>query len=219
MIRMSTSLIGGFQFLGVNNTSRPEGNIHEYNRSPSPPSIVAIMAISHAAIQSDIRQRNDIWDGSSGFMSSPVFQIGPPPNGVSTANFNCRLLSLGKNDIDRKVRSTHSGTVTTEILTLCFAARPGAQGEINILGATDMILVPQFPVAISCFIVGKLRFQKVEEGMKEIKFSIIDSDGNELQPPPPPQQIQIQIPQGASSARRLLWAYRTSKFPIQANMK
>jgi hypothetical protein len=90
--------------------------------------------------------------------------------------------------------------VTTEILTLCFAARPGAQGEINILGATDMILVPQFPIAISCFIVGKLRFQKIEEGLKEIKFSIIDSDGKELQPPPPPQQVDIRIPSGASSA-------------------
>lgn len=95
---------------------------------------------------------------------------------------------------------SHFSWVTTEILTLCFAARPGAQGEINILGATDMILVPQLPIAISCFIVGKLRFRKIEEGMKEIKFSIIDSDGKELQPPPPPQQIQIQIPPGASSA-------------------
>jgi hypothetical protein len=90
--------------------------------------------------------------------------------------------------------------VTTEILTLCFAARPGLQGELNILGATDMILVPQFPIGISCHLVGKLRFQKIEEGLKEIKFSIIDSDGKELQPPPPPQQINIQIPPGASSA-------------------
>lgn len=90
--------------------------------------------------------------------------------------------------------------MTTEILTLCFSARPGLQGELNILGATDMILVPQFPVAVGCFIVGKLRFRKIEEGVKEIKFSIIDSDGRELQPPPPPQQIHIQIPAGASSA-------------------
>ena len=90
--------------------------------------------------------------------------------------------------------------MTTEILTLCFAARPGANGEINILGATDIILVPQFPVSVSCCIVGKLRFRKIEEGVKEVKFSIIDSDGKELQPPPPPQQINIQIPSGASSA-------------------
>lgn len=90
--------------------------------------------------------------------------------------------------------------MTTEILTLCFAARPGAQGELNILGATDIVLLPQFPISVNCYIVGKLRFQKIEEGMKEIKFSIIDSDGNTLQPPPPAQQINIQIPAGASSA-------------------
>jgi len=94
----------------------------------------------------------------------------------------------------------HPVCVTTEILTFCFAARPGLQGEINILGATDIIVVPQFPIAINCYIVGKLRFQKIEEGVKEIKFSIIDSDGKELQPPPPPQQINIQIPAGAASA-------------------
>jgi hypothetical protein len=89
--------------------------------------------------------------------------------------------------------------VTTEILTFCFAARPGLQGELNILGATDIIFVPQFPIAISCHIVAKLRFRKAEEGLKEIKISIIDSDGRELQPPQP-QQVPIQIPPDASSA-------------------
>ena len=107
---------------------------------------------------------------------------------------------MKENKLTKPRRRPHSKGVTTEILTLCFAARPGANGEINILGATDVILVPQFPVSILCCIVGKLRFQKIEEGVKEIKFSIIDSDGNELLPAPPPQQINIQIPPGASSA-------------------
>jgi len=86
------------------------------------------------------------------------------------------------------------------MLTLCFAARPSPNGELNILGATDIVLVPQFPIAISCSLVAKLRFRKIEEGVKEIRFSIIDSDGKALQPAPPPQQINIQIPSGASSA-------------------
>lgn len=90
--------------------------------------------------------------------------------------------------------------MTTEILTLCFAARPSPNGELHILGATDIILVPQFPVGISCSLVAKLRFQKIEEGFKEIRFSIIDSDGKPVQPAPPAQQINIQIPAGASSA-------------------
>ena len=90
--------------------------------------------------------------------------------------------------------------MTTEMLTLCFAARPSPNGELNILGATDIIFVPQFPIAISCNLVAKLRFRKIEEGVKEIRFSIIDSDGKPLQPSPPPQQINIQIPSGGSSA-------------------
>src|SRR5215469_1540708 len=127
-------------------------------------------------------------------MSGVWFYIEPGQMLLSTAEWK------QQKRIDRNRYRAHSGRVTTEILTLCFAARPGAQGEINILGATDMIVVPQFPIAISCFIVGKLRFQKVEDGVKEIKFSIIDSDGKELLPPPPAQQIQIQVPPGASSA-------------------
>jgi len=90
--------------------------------------------------------------------------------------------------------------MTTEMLTLCFAARPSPNGELNILGATDIIFVPQFPIAINCYLVAKIRFRKIEEGLKEIKFSIIDSDGKQVQPAPPPQQINIQIPTGSSSA-------------------
>jgi hypothetical protein len=90
--------------------------------------------------------------------------------------------------------------MTTEMLTLCFAARPSPNGELNILGATDIIFVPQFPIGISCSLVAKLRFRKIEEGLKEIRFSIIDSDGKPVLPEPPPQQINIQIPSGASSA-------------------
>lgn len=90
--------------------------------------------------------------------------------------------------------------MTTEMLTLCFAARPSPNGELHILGVTDIIFVPQFPIGITCSLLAKLRFRKIEEGLKEIRFSIIDSDGKPVLPAPPPQQINIQIPAGASSA-------------------
>src|SRR5215469_829932 len=90
--------------------------------------------------------------------------------------------------------------MTTEMLTLCFAARPGSNGELNILGATDIIFVPQFPITIGCTLVAKLRFRKIEEGVKDIKFSIIDSDGRSVLPAPSSQQVNIQIPSGSSSA-------------------
>jgi hypothetical protein len=39
--------------------------------------------------------------------------------------------------------------MTTEMLTLCYSARPSPNGELHILGATDIIFVPQFPIGIS----------------------------------------------------------------------
>jgi hypothetical protein len=89
--------------------------------------------------------------------------------------------------------------MTTEMLILCYSARPSPNGELHILGATDIIFVPQFPIGITCSLVAKLRFRKFEEGLKEIRFSIIDSDGKPVLPEPPPQSIDIQITTGASS--------------------
>ena len=116
--------------------------------------------------------------------------------------------------IDQNVHQIHDFSMTTEMLTLCFAARPSPNGELNILGATDIIIVPQFPIAISCSLVAKIRFQKIEEGVKEIKFSIIDSDGKTIQPAPPAQQVNIQIPSGSSSASAaIVVAIHNLQFP------
>jgi hypothetical protein len=116
--------------------------------------------------------------------------------------------------VDQKACRTHDSSMTTEMLTLCFAARPSPNGELNILGATDIIIVPQFPIAISCSLVAKIRFQKIEEGVKEIKFSMIDSDGKTLQPSPPTQQVNIQIPTGSASASAaIVVAIHNLQFP------
>lgn len=93
--------------------------------------------------------------------------------------------------------------MTTEILTVCIAARPGVNGELNLLGSTDIIAVPNLPIGISCSIVAKIRFQKSEDGEKEVKLSIIDADGRVVQKPPPPQRINIQTHSGASSTSAL----------------
>jgi Family of unknown function (DUF6941) len=87
-----------------------------------------------------------------------------------------------------------------EILTLCVVARPGINGELNALGITDNIFVPQFPIGINCNILAKMRFSKSEEGIKEIKILIVDQDGKPIQKSPPPQKINIKIHDSASSA-------------------
>lgn len=85
---MIVSLMGGSQSLGVNSASKPDGNIQAYNKRPNPPPIVAMVATNHAAIQSPIRQRSDIWRGTSEFMIMPVSQIGPRYGTLSTVNFD-----------------------------------------------------------------------------------------------------------------------------------
>jgi hypothetical protein len=72
-------------------------------------------------------------------------------------------------------------------------------GELHILGAADNIFLPQVPASISCNVAARIRFEKMEEGIKEIKFSFVDSDGKPVLPPPPPQKVNIQIPAGAST--------------------
>jgi hypothetical protein len=87
-----------------------------------------------------------------------------------------------------------------EIFTFCLGARPGMGGELHILGAVDTISVQQFPAAITCNVVARIRFEKIEEGVKELKFSFVDSDGKPVMKSPPPQKVNIQIPAGAPSA-------------------
>jgi hypothetical protein len=87
-----------------------------------------------------------------------------------------------------------------DLFAFCMAASRGSFGELNILGLTDIVVLPKFPAALtSCSIVAKMRFDEVEAGPKEVKFSIINADGRILASPPP-QTFNIQLPPGAPSA-------------------
>ena len=86
-----------------------------------------------------------------------------------------------------------------DLFGLCFAATKGALGELNILGLTEIIFLPQYPASINASIVGKLRFQTGEDGVKELKITIVNMDGKPLCPPVI-QTANVQIPAGASSA-------------------
>lgn len=95
--------------------------------------------------------------------------------------------------------------MTVEIFTFCFAATPGHHGELNILGATDRIAAAQFPMGLQwSTVVAKIRFERIEEGEKEIKFSFVNSDGKPILNPPPPQKINVQIPPGVSTSSFLV---------------
>jgi len=65
-----------------------------------------------------------------------------------------------------------------EILTFCDAATDHAN-KLNVLGATDTIVVPTLPFKYPhCCIVMRFRVSRVEEGEHQIKLMILNGSGN-----------------------------------------
>jgi len=87
-----------------------------------------------------------------------------------------------------------------ELFTLCDAATVDAGGKLNILGSFDRINALQAPIVHPlCAMAVKCRFEKVEEGPKRIRISVIDSDGRLIMPTLE-AQIQIHIPPDSLTA-------------------
>ncbi len=67
-----------------------------------------------------------------------------------------------------------------EILTFCDAATEYG-GRLNILGATDSLLVPALPFRCPhCAIVMRFRVSRIEEGDHTVRIMVIDADGRPI---------------------------------------
>ena len=87
-----------------------------------------------------------------------------------------------------------------EIFTLCDAATTDTAGKLNILGSFDRLNAKQAPVTHpQCALAIKLRFERLEEGMKSIRVGFVDADGREVMPTLN-ATTQVQIGQSDSSA-------------------
>ena len=65
-----------------------------------------------------------------------------------------------------------------EIFTLCDAATLDAAGKLNILGSFDRLSAREEPIVHpQCTLAIKLRFERVEEGQKQIRIAFVDQDG------------------------------------------
>ena len=65
-----------------------------------------------------------------------------------------------------------------EAFLLCDAATD-QMGKLNILGAFDHLGAPKMPAKHpACAIVGRIRFERFEEGDHKIKVQMIDEDAN-----------------------------------------
>jgi hypothetical protein len=70
-----------------------------------------------------------------------------------------------------------------EIFTLCDAATTDAAGKLNILGSFDRLNAVQAPITHpQCALAIKLRFERVEEGVKSIRVQFVDADGKSVMP-------------------------------------
>ena len=70
-----------------------------------------------------------------------------------------------------------------EIFTLCDAATTDAGGKLNILGSFDRLMAKEAPVTHpQCALAIKLRYERIEEGQKRIRISLVDSDGKSVMP-------------------------------------
>jgi hypothetical protein len=65
-----------------------------------------------------------------------------------------------------------------EIFTLCDAATVDAAGKLNILGSFDRLNAREVPIVHPhCALAIKLRFERVEEGQKQLRIAFVDQDG------------------------------------------
>jgi len=82
-----------------------------------------------------------------------------------------------------------------EIFSMCDFASSDAGGRLNIIGVFDSIYAREVPATHGlCALAIRIRFDKIEEGLKKLKISFVDSDGNPVMPAME-MQIQVQIPQ------------------------
>lgn len=77
-----------------------------------------------------------------------------------------------------------------EILTLCDFASADAAGKLNIIGVFDTINAYQVPIVFGpCALAARIRFNRIEEGLKRIKISFVDADGRAILP-----AMETQVP-------------------------
>jgi uncharacterized protein DUF6941 len=81
-----------------------------------------------------------------------------------------------------------------EIFSLCDFASADGSGKLNIIGVFDTIWAREVPATHGlCALAIRIRFEKIEEGLKKIKISFVDIDGNPIMPAME-MQTQVQIP-------------------------
>ena len=90
--------------------------------------------------------------------------------------------------------------MNVDIFTLCDFAQNSPGNKMNIVGTFNRIFAKQTPaVHPLCALAVLMRFQQIEQGTKNIRVSIIDSDGRQVVPTMN-AQLNVQINPNESDA-------------------
>jgi hypothetical protein len=87
-----------------------------------------------------------------------------------------------------------------EIFSLCDFASADVGGKLNVIGIFDGIWAKEAPTTYGlCTLAARIRFEKIEEGLKKIKISLVDDDGKPIMPAME-MQVLVQVPPNGSNA-------------------
>jgi len=90
--------------------------------------------------------------------------------------------------------------MNVDVFTLCDFAQNTPGNKMNIVGTFNRILARQIPaVHPLCALAVLMRFEQIEQGTKNIRVSIIDSDGRPVVPTLE-AQLNVQINPNESDA-------------------
>ena len=90
--------------------------------------------------------------------------------------------------------------MNVDVFTLCDFAQNTPGNKMNIVGTFNRIFAKQTPaVHPLCALAVLMRFQQIEQGTKNIRVSIIDSDGRQVVPTMN-AQLNVQINPNESDA-------------------
>jgi hypothetical protein len=104
--------------------------------------------------------------------------------------------------------------VKVEILNICDFASTDAAGRLTILGVFNGIWAKEKPVVYGlCALAIRIRFDKVEDGLKKLKIAFVDADGKPVMPVIE-TQVQIQfVPWEPTATAQLVTLISQLRFP------
>src|SRR6266540_3079705 len=103
--------------------------------------------------------------------------------------------------------------MTVDVFTLCDFAQNTPGNKMNIVGTFNRIFARQIPaVHPLCALAVLMRFEQIEQGAKNIRVSIIDSDGRPVIPTLN-AQLNIQITSESDATVPLALVIQQIKLP------